>query len=172
MLTVFPGVHFSMELSERGTNRIKFQRQNTHVVAFHETKQKLFRFARAKDKRVVDLRKELKSLTKEEKPSTKEEKIRHDDLIKELESLTKDEKTKLDDLKLEFESLPKEEQKKLSQETDDRLNTALHYAAKAGNLDACKLLGEKGANINALGQNKMTPLQFAARYGDQGRGRG
>ena len=50
-----------MELSERGTNRIKFQRQNTHVVAFHETKQKLFRFARAKDKRVVDLRKELKS---------------------------------------------------------------------------------------------------------------
>ena len=49
---------------------------------------------------------------------------------------------------------------------DERLNTALHYAAKAGNLDTCKFLVEEGADLNALGQNKMTPLQFAARYGD------
>ena len=115
-----------MELSERGI-RNRFHRQMTRVVDFHETKQKVFRYARAKDKR--------------------------------------------DDLKEELESLKEEDKKKLRQEKDERLNTALHYAAKAGNLEACKLLDGEGADINALGQNKMTPLQFAARYGDEGRGK-
>ena len=54
---------------------------------------------------------------------------------------------------------------------DKRGNTALHYAAKAGNLDVCELLysEEKGVDIDVRGQNKMTPLQFAARYGDADR---
>ena len=73
-----------MELCERGKTR--FKRQMTHVVVFHETKQKLFRYARAKDKRVVDLRKELKSLNKEGETLTKEKKTRFDDLTKKLES--------------------------------------------------------------------------------------
>jgi hypothetical protein len=57
----------------------------------------------------------------------------------------------------------------LCHERDERGNTALHYAAKAGNLDICKLLHSKGADVTARGQNKMTPLQFAARYGDEAR---
>ena len=88
--------------------------------------------------------------------------------------MTKEEKTKLDDLKKELEFLTKDgriSRKDLSQATDERHNTALHYAAKSGNLEACKFLGGEGADINARGQNKMTPLQFAARYGDEGRGK-
>ena len=57
----------------------------------------------------------------------------------------------------------------LCRSRDERDNTALHYAAKAGNLDICKLLQRRGADINAKGQNKMKPLQFAARYGDEKR---
>ena len=57
--------------------------------------------------------------------------------------------------------------KKLVKETDERGNTALHYAAKAGNLEICKWLHLIGADINARGQNKMKALQFAARYGDE-----
>ena len=62
-----------------------------------------------------------------------------------------------------------EDQKKLLQERDDRGNTALHYAAKVGNLDVCKQLHKDGADINARGENGMKPLQFAARYGDEKR---
>merc|ERR1712192_119568 len=62
-----------------------------------------------------------------------------------------------------------DDRKRLVQEKDDRGNTAFHYAAKAGNLDVCKQLHKDGADINAKGQNKMKPLQFAARYGDEKR---
>ena len=62
-----------------------------------------------------------------------------------------------------------EEKRKLCQSRDDRGNTALHYAVKAGNMEVCKQLRKNGADINARGQNKMKPLQFAARYGDEGR---
>ena len=65
----------------------------------------------------------------------------------------------------------KEQRRKLCQGRDERLNTALHYSAKAGNLDTSKFLVDQGAELNALGQNKMTPVQFAARYGDVNRGR-
>ena len=109
-----PSTDFSMELRECGTNGL-LKRQNTHMVNFHETKQKLFRFARAKDKRVVDLKKELKSLTKEEQILSMEEKTRLDDHKKELESLTKEEKTKLGNLRRDLESLPCEDKKKLRQ---------------------------------------------------------
>ena len=57
--------------------------------------------------------------------------------------------------------------KELVKEIDERGNTALHYAAKAGNLEICKWLYLIGADINARGQNKMKALQFAARYGDE-----
>ena len=57
--------------------------------------------------------------------------------------------------------------KQLVKEIDERGNTALHYAAKAGNLEICKWLHLIGADINARGQNKMKALQFAARYGDE-----
>ena len=57
--------------------------------------------------------------------------------------------------------------RELVNEIDERGNTALHYAAKAGNLEFCKWLYLIGADINARGQNKMKALQFAARYGDE-----
>ena len=62
-----------------------------------------------------------------------------------------------------------EERRKLCQSRDDRSNTALHYAVKAGNMEVCKQLRKNRADITARGQNKMKPLQFAARYGDEGR---
>ena len=89
----------------------------------HEKTQKLFKYARAKDKQ-EELKKEL------------------------------------------GEVADKVQRGKLCQGRDERLNTVLHYAAKAGNLDTCMFLVQEGADINALGQNNMTPLQFAARYGD------
>ena len=79
---------------------------------------------------------------------------------------------KQEDLKKVLKSLPtKDETIRLCQSKDERSNTALHYAAKAGNLETCKLLVDQGADINALGQNKMKPLQFAARYGDEKKGK-
>ena len=75
-------------------------------------------------------------------------------------------KDKQVDLEKELEDLSVEERTKLCKSEDERHNTALHYAAKAGNLETCKFLVGEGADISALGQNKMRPLQFAARYGD------
>ena len=72
-------------------------------------------------------------------------------------------------LQTELKGLSGEEKLKLVQDADDRGNTALHYAAKAGHLQVCKLLYASGADINKRGQNKMKPLQFAARYGDEKR---
>ena len=74
----------------------------------------------------------------------------------------------LGDLRAELRGLTQVQVTQLCRSRDERDNTALHYAAKAGNLDICKLLQRKGADINAKGQNKMKPLQFAARYGDEG----
>ena len=51
--------------------------------------------------------------------------------------------------------------------TDEDGNTAFHFAAKAGNLEACKLLLESGAELDSRNHDKMNPLQFAARYGDR-----
>ena len=39
--------------------------------------------------------------------------------------------------------------------------TALHYAAENGNTDLCKLLIEKGADVNQCTNHKMTPLHLA-----------
>ena len=91
----------------------------------------------------------------------------------------------------ELDVMQRDQKNELFRETDDRGNSALHYAAKAGNLNICKLVyntGESeslykrvkqlasrcesedaGDKLVARGQNKMTPLQFAARYGDEGR---
>ena len=91
--------------------------------------------------------------------------------------------------------MDEQQKNRLFRETDERGNTALNYAAKAGNLALCKFLYNKenktetessfkiikqwksrfdkdseGASLVAEGQNKMTPVQFAARYGDKGRG--
>ena len=63
------------------------------------------------------------------------------------------------------------QRRQLCQTRDARSNTLMHYAAKAGNLDICKFLCEQGADLNALGQNKMSPLQFAARYGEENKGK-
>ena len=56
-------------------------------------------------------------------------------------------------------------------DTDDRGNTALLYAAKAGNIEICELLCGKGqgADANARGQYDTNPLQLAARYGNEKR---
>lgn len=43
-------------------------------------------------------------------------------------------------------------------------NTALHTAAYCGNIDLCKLLIEKGININIESAYKQTPLFHAIRY--------
>ena len=129
----------SIELGERkpSSQRVRLHKGSEAVAAvrrtkemlepsdvfLHEKTQKLFKYARAKDKQ-EELKKEL------------------------------------------GEVKDKVQREKLCQDRDERLNTALHYAAKAGNLDTCEFLVQEGADINALGQNNMTPLQFAARYGD------
>ena len=64
--------------------------------------------------------------------------------------------------------MTKEDKENLCRKTDDEGNTAFHLAAKAGNLEACnKLLKSNGASLNAKNNNNMTPIQFAARYGDR-----
>lgn len=48
---------------------------------------------------------------------------------------------------------------------DNERYTALHYAVYFGSINSCKILLEKGANVNF--QNKFgTPLMRASRYGD------
>lgn len=42
--------------------------------------------------------------------------------------------------------------------------TALHYVAQFGNVEAAKLLVEKGADVNAVNVLDNTPLMFAAGY--------
>ena len=79
------------------------------------------------------------------------------------------EECNLGDLRAELRGLTPVQVTHLCRSRDERDNTALHYAAKAGNVDICKLLQRRGADINAKGQNKMKPLQFAARYGDEKR---
>ena len=54
----------------------------------------------------------------------------------------------------------------LLQEKNEQGNTALHCAAKAGNLKICKLLEYNGITIDVKNYDRMTPLEFAARYGD------
>ena len=66
-----------------------------------------------------------------------------------------------------LENLKPEDKKKLCQAKDGSENTALHYAAKAGNVEICKRLMKDGADTNATGQNGMKVLPFAARYGDE-----
>jgi hypothetical protein len=46
---------------------------------------------------------------------------------------------------------------------DDRGNTPQHYGAKGGHLEAIEVLDEKGANLQAKGQNDLKVIQFAAR---------
>lgn len=43
--------------------------------------------------------------------------------------------------------------------------TALHYAARTGNTDICKMLLYNGADINATTNGKATPLHKAAAAG-------
>ena len=71
-------------------------------------------------------------------------------------------------LQSELNKLPEIDMLALLRTKDKRGNTAMHYALKSGNLDVCKLLYNEGnrVEIDTRGQNKMTPLQFAARYGD------
>ena len=66
----------------------------------------------------------------------------------------------------EGEQKGKEVLEKLVKEKNEQGNTALHYAAKAGNSYKCRVLKDKGADINAKNSNGMTPLEFAARQGD------
>ena len=48
---------------------------------------------------------------------------------------------------------------------DGRGNTALHYAARTGNVDLCTFLVSQEAKKDEKGQDDLTPLQFAALYG-------
>ena len=61
----------------------------------------------------------------------------------------------------------KEDKAYLCNKKDENGNTAFHIAAKAGHFEAFKLLCESGAEMNIKNQDMMTPLQFAARHGDQ-----
>ena len=49
---------------------------------------------------------------------------------------------------------------------DEKGNAALHYAAKHNRINVAQFLIDLGANINLTGEDKMTPLHFASRYGD------
>lgn len=53
---------------------------------------------------------------------------------------------------------------RLANETDGQGITALHWAAINNHVLACKLLLEKGADVDARGGDlNATPLQWAAR---------
>ena len=77
-----------------------------------------------------------------------------------------DQHNNMNELERELGSLNEEDAKKVLQAKDEKENTHLHYAAKAGNLEICRHLAAKGANLNAAGENGMKILPFAARYGD------
>ncbi|XP_023323276.1 26S proteasome non-ATPase regulatory subunit 10 [Eurytemora carolleeae] len=46
-----------------------------------------------------------------------------------------------------------------------RYSTPLHDAVCCGREEVCKLLIERGANVNELDYKNMTPLKLAKRYG-------
>ena len=73
------------------------------------------------------------------------------------------------ELKDLLRNLRPEDKTKLCLAKNENENTALHYSAKAGNLEICKRLLKEGADTNATGQNGMKVLPFAARYGDEKR---
>ena len=75
----------------------------------------------------------------------------------------------LNQLREELEGLRDEDLKNLMLAKDEKGNTALHCAAKAGNLKICQILVDRGADLNATGENGMKILPFAARYGDEKR---
>ena len=60
----------------------------------------------------------------------------------------------------------KKSKTKFLKQTDNRDNTPLHYAAKLGHLAVIKVLQQHGANLHAKGQNDLTVIQYAARYGE------
>ena len=78
-----------------------------------------------------------------------------------------EEQSNLNELGRMLKSLRDADIEKLCQAKDEWENTVLHYAAKAGNLQICKLLVSRGADLSATGQNGMKVLEFAARYGDE-----
>ena len=47
---------------------------------------------------------------------------------------------------------------------DSHLKTALHYAAQRGRMEVAKLLINKGADVNAEGNEGITPLAIAESY--------
>lgn len=75
----------------------------------------------------------------------------------------------LNQLREELEGLRDEDVKNLMLAKDEKENTALHGAAKAGNLEICQILVDRGADLNATGENGMKILPFTARYGDEKR---
>ena len=61
------------------------------------------------------------------------------------------------------------QRRKLCTEKNAKGNTALHYAARAGNLETCKVLRGGGAQLQSKDEYGFTPMEFAARYGDEDR---
>ena len=82
------------------------------AVFLHEKTQKLFKYARAKDK--------------------------HEELKKDLLNITG------------------KQRRELCQREDERHNTALHYAAKAGNLETCKFLKAEDPKTSTPGELTLT----------------
>uniref|UniRef100_A0A0K2TKJ7 Transient receptor potential cation channel subfamily A member 1 homolog [Aplysia californica] n=1 Tax=Lepeophtheirus salmonis TaxID=72036 RepID=A0A0K2TKJ7_LEPSM len=54
---------------------------------------------------------------------------------------------------------------------DEKDVSPLHYAVRYTNIDIAQFLLDMGANPNVQGPDKMTPLQYAARYGGKKRSR-
>ena len=50
--------------------------------------------------------------------------------------------------------------------TKDKGDSALHFAAANGHLEAVKLLCEKGANVNRINEEDSTPVHVAAQRGN------
>eukprot|EP00091_Calanus_sinicus_P014125 TRINITY_DN31513_c0_g1_i1.p1 TRINITY_DN31513_c0_g1~~TRINITY_DN31513_c0_g1_i1.p1 ORF type:complete len:121 (-),score=34.21 TRINITY_DN31513_c0_g1_i1:20-382(-) len=51
-------------------------------------------------------------------------------------------------------------------ELDEKLNSALHYAARYSHVETVrKLLATQKATVDVLGSDGMTPLHYASRYG-------
>uniref|UniRef100_H2YPY9 Ion transport domain-containing protein n=1 Tax=Ciona savignyi TaxID=51511 RepID=H2YPY9_CIOSA len=64
-----------------------------------------------------------------------------------------------------LQSLPEAQRRRMiNASTDDEGVTALHLAARHNHYDVCKLLINYGANVDARGEGRATPLHYAARY--------
>lgn len=85
-----------------------------------------------------------------------------DPLPKSLHQIARD--NDVENLKIQIENDQNELERRID-DLDEKRLSALHYAARYSHYQTIQLLLDLGADINRRGDDEMTPLQYAARYG-------